>query len=179
MSGAQHSKATPRWGTPEDIVERARRVMDGITLDPCSESVFQETVQAARHYSLTERGEDGLTLPWAGNVFLNPPGGAVPEFWRRALEQPVQQLIWCGFSVEQLCLLADEIAHPLDFSFCMLRKRLGFTRHDGYEGSPSHGNYVCGLGVVHAAFQREFASLGKVIRGPFAVDSVRFLESTG
>lgn len=159
---ARHSKATQRWGSPEDIVERARRVMGGIDLDPCSESTFQAVVQAATYYSFTERGEDGLALPWFGRVFCNPPGGLVPEFWDRAITSSVDQFFWVGFSVEQLCILTDAAQHPLEFAHCILRKRIPFTRHDGFEGSPSHGNYVCYSGPNTGAFKREFAPLGRI-----------------
>lgn len=164
----RHSKATPRWGTPTDDVERARRVMGAIDLDPCSESTFQSTVRADQHYSLTERGEDALVLPWHGRVYCNPPGGAVRKFWLRALSQPIEQMIWMGFSVEQLCILADEDPGPLDFSCCILRTRVSFIRHDGYEGSPGHGNYVAGIMVDPAAFEREYGPLGKIVHGRFA-----------
>ncbi len=171
MTLAQHSKATARWGTPEDIVERARRVMGGIDLDPCSESKFQTTVKAVRYYSLTERGEDGLLLPWNGRVFVNPPGGMIRSFWERGLSQPVEQLIWIGFSMEQLGQLADASAHPSDFSICFLRKRISFQRHDDYEGTPSHANFVSGVNVDHATFVREFGPLGKIQAGPLSTVS--------
>lgn len=168
-AAARHSKATPRWGTPEDLVARARRVMRGIDLDPCSSDFFQKTVQATRHYSLDDRGEDGLVLPWSGRVFCNPPGGLVREFWQRAMSQPVDMMLWVGFSVEQLCLLADEEYHPSDFSWCILRKRISFYRHDGYEGSPGHGNYVAGVGIPGPDFEEVFGELGRVQHGRLAI----------
>lgn len=159
-----HSAATPKWGTPADIVERARRVMGSINLDPCSSDYFNQVVQAEQHYSLDDRQEDGLALPWFGNVFCNPPGGLVREFWRKAMAEPYLQMIWVGFSLEQLALLADEPFHPMDFSICIPRKRLKFKRHDGYMGSPSHSNYIAGVYVDHDRFNAYFGELGKVFR---------------
>lgn len=142
--------------------------MGSIDLDPCSEAKFEQVVRAARSYSLLDRGEDGLLLPWAGHVFCNPPGGTVAAFWCRAFAQSaVEQMFWVGFSVEQLCLLADEQVHPLDFSTCILRKRIPFERHDGYQGSPSHGNYVTLVNGSADTFEREFAPLGKVVHGRY------------
>lgn len=163
-----HSKATPRWGTPADIIERARRVMGGIDLDPCSETKFNAIVKAKQFYSLEERKEDGLALPWHGKVLLNPPGGLVREFWEKMLSEDIDQCVYIGFSLEQLALLADCHVHPAELSICYLRKRIRFTRHDGFSGSPSHGNFVCGINVDHARFDKEFGSLGKVIAGPQA-----------
>lgn len=151
--------------------------MGGIDLDPCSESYFNEVVKATQYYSFTERGEDGLQLPWFGNVILNPPGeekgkprqNYVRKFWERLLSQPdVKQACYVGFSMEQLGILADASAHPSDFSICFLRNRIPFDRHDRPrgKGSPSHANFVTGIGVDHDAFVREFSSLGKVQKGP-------------
>ncbi len=159
---AQHSSETVRWGTPDNIVTKARNVMGGLDLDPCSEARFNAIVGASKYYSLEERSENGLELSWAGTVFLNPPGQLVKEFWRKAMSEPITQMIWVGFSVEQLSLLADEEHHPMDFSFCILRKRLKFKRHDGYSGSPSHSNYVCGYKVNHSKFVEEFAPIGRI-----------------
>jgi hypothetical protein len=173
MSGAQHSKATNRWGTPNDsdwdIVDRCRRAMRGLDLDVCSEERFNLVVQAPRYYSLLERGEDGTVLPWFGKVLCNPPGQAVREFWEKSLSSDAEQVMWIGFSMEQLGQLADASAHPSDFMICYLRKRIPFTRHDGFEGSPSHANYCCGINVDPEAFIREFGPLGKVQRGPLSI----------
>ncbi len=175
MSGAKHSHLSNRWGTPEDIVERCRRVMGSITLDPCSEELFNKTVKAETYYSFTERGEDGLLLPWFGNVFLNPPGevkgkkrvGYVRKFWERLLTQPdVVQGCYIGFTNEQLGILADASAHPSDFSICYLRNRIPFDAHTGDKSQPAHANFISAIGVNHEAFIREFADLGKVQKGP-------------
>jgi hypothetical protein len=169
---ALHSKKTPKWGSPSLIVEPARELLDGqIMLDPASSPEFNEIVKALMIY--TEH-DNGLILPWAGNVFINPPGGLVKEFWERLIQfvqsGEVEKAVWIGFSVEQLCLLADQEWHPLDFSTCILRKRLAFTQEDGTSGgSPSHGNYVTGLGVDRATFDKLFNHLGHITHGSLAV----------
>lgn len=174
----QHSSATHRWGTERDVVERGRRVMGGITFDPCSEELFNKVVQADVYYSYTERGENGLLLPWPkdAKTLLNPPGeekgkprvGYVRKFWEKMLVEPIEQCVYVGFSMEQLGILADASAHPSDFSICYLRNRIKFNRHDRPEGegSPSHANFVCLIGGDHDAFVREFGPLGKVQKGP-------------
>jgi len=168
---ALHSKSTPKWGTPSLIIEKARVLLGDIHLDPASSAEFNQLVRALLFY--TEH-DNGLVQPWAGNVFLNPPGGLVKEFWERLIEHVstgiVEKAFWVGFSVEQLCLLADQEFHPMDFSFCVLRKRLAFnTENLASGGSPSHGNYVVGLGVDHQRFEELFKDLGKVTRGSLAL----------
>lgn len=136
--------------------------MGSIDLDPCSSAYFNQTVKASQYYSLDDRGEDGLTLPWRGSVFVNPPGKLVKEFWRKLLAEG-RETFWVGFSLEQLTYLQDEDQHPMDFNFCLLRKRIRFVRHDGYSASPTHGNYVCYKGISRAAFIHEFADQGLIL----------------
>jgi len=157
-----HSAKENRWGTPSDIIERARNTMGSITLDPCSSVTFNEVVRAEEFYSLDDFGQNGLDLPWKGNILLNPPGKKVKDFWRKAFQEPITQMIFIGFSVEQLALLADEPQHPLDYCFCILRKRIRFTRHDGYSGSPSHSNYIAGVYTDPTRFKDQFSPLGRV-----------------
>lgn len=128
---ALHSKNTPRWGTPQWIIELARELMGGIHLDPASSEEFNFYVKALMIYRQQDNGLSPECV-WAGNVFLNPPGGLVNEFWNKLctsyLSKDVEKAFWVGFSVEQLCTLASESLHPMDFSTCILRKRLSFNQ---------------------------------------------------
>jgi len=116
---------------------------------------------------------------------VNPPGGQVSEFWNKLCEQVqlgnVPKAFWVGFSIEQLATLAHDTKtqaklppgtdpwHPLDFSVCILRKRLSFTQENLSEGgSPSHSNYVCAIGCDKELFTKLFNHLGKVVHGRFS-----------
>jgi hypothetical protein len=87
----RHSNATPSWGTPQDIIEAARHVLNGvIDLDPASSEFFNSRVQARKFYDLED---DGLRKSWCRffsflnedqdhcedvgrfSIFLNPPSG--------------------------------------------------------------------------------------------------------
>lgn len=174
-----HSQETNRWGTPEDIVERARRSMGAIDLDPCSEEQFNAIVRATQYYSLLERGEDGLALPWRGRVLLNPPGEEkgkkrgkfVRRFWEKMLSEDIDMCVYIGFSMEQLGVLADATLHPSDFSICYVRHRIPFVKSNkkpDEKDRPSHANFIVGVNVPHDAFVREFGELGKIQAGPHA-----------
>lgn len=71
-----HSDA---WYTPPDLLERARLTFGGkIDTDPCWHP--QSHVEAAQRYTAAD---DGLSKPWLGNVWLNPPYSDPLPFVRR------------------------------------------------------------------------------------------------
>lgn len=192
---ALHSHNSPKWGTPQWVIELARELLGYIHLDPASSEEFNIYVKALMIYTEDHNG----LLPeceWAGNVFLNPPGGLVNEFWQKLCrayieDKTVTKAFWVGFSVEQLCTLADQKYHPGDFSTVILRKRLSFNQElSGPEiildvatgqtlvthpppriakgNSPSHGNYLTALGCDPALFEKLFKPYGKIIHGIYS-----------
>lgn len=68
------------WYTPPEILDLIYQVMD-IDLDPASP--YPATVLARKHYT---KEMDGLSKPWRGNVFLNPPYGREVSLWIDKLE---------------------------------------------------------------------------------------------
>lgn len=70
-------KAKPQeWYTPPEIIALALRVLGSIDLDPCANTA--RSIPAGAHYVGAE-GQNGLALPWFGNVFANPP-------WQRLID---------------------------------------------------------------------------------------------
>lgn len=71
--GAHHSArmATCVWLTPPDILKALGR----FDLDPCAAPEPRPWPTARRHLS---PAEDGLSHPWSGRVWLNPPYGPPP-----------------------------------------------------------------------------------------------------
>jgi phage N-6-adenine-methyltransferase len=63
-----------RWGTPPEYVKLARLILGDIDLDPASEECFQLNIKANKFYTAED---DGLTKPWKGRVWCNPPYSAV------------------------------------------------------------------------------------------------------
>lgn len=157
MAIAQHSSATAEHPTPVDIVERARRLLGGFDLDPASTLLFNGTVRAGRIYTAAD---DGLSKPWFGRVFLNPPGGKLRKIggkWRRvkggvAKSGPmvwwdtlasawqhgeVASAFFVGFTLEIL-RTSQAAALPVQaFARCYPRERLAFGGDD-----PTHANVL-------------------------------------
>ena len=172
-ANGRHLQLSGRRGTPADWVEMSRAALGGrIELDPMSEPIFNEVVRAERIF--TEQ-DDGLTQPWnASTVFINPHGGLVAEAWSKLVYewsvQRCESAIWIGFSMEQLNLLADSTLHPMDFSLLIARKRIAFLGEDlQVLGSPTHSNYIVGLGIPANRFEASFAGRGRFSHGQFAV----------
>jgi hypothetical protein len=76
------SSASEEWYTPTEIIGVARRALGGIDLDPASCVLAQQTVGAASYFT---RDDDGLTRPWHGRVWLNPPFGRPIASWTQKL----------------------------------------------------------------------------------------------
>jgi hypothetical protein len=172
---AQHLAKTACWGTPSDIVERARTVMGSIDLDPASEPLHNKVVKATRYYTAED---NGLTQPWEGNIFLNPPGDKsgklVKDFWKKLIEEyvagRVKQAIYVAFSIEQLGRLQGAAEYnPMHFPFCIPRHRVCFNDENGIEQSqPTHSNaivYLHGFSGNVSKFTETFFSLGQVVWG--------------
>lgn len=182
---ARHSCDSDSWYTPSAFVEAAREVMGSIDLDPASHEEANRTVKAARFFT---EADNGLDQDWHGNVFLNPPGGLVGEFWLKLQREyhtgtTMAQAIWIGYSLEQLqtlqCINAE--LTPLHFATCFTKKRIPFVENEAKraarmakliaagkkpngKSSPSHSNYITyvGPGIHRDKFADVFSKFGQV-----------------
>jgi phage N-6-adenine-methyltransferase len=69
---AGNSSASETWTTPKELLESLYSVFGVFDLDPCSPTSNSRTapVKAKVYYTVDD---DGLSLPWFGRVFCNPP----------------------------------------------------------------------------------------------------------
>lgn len=118
------------WCTPKWLTD----LLPEVDLDPCSNK--RSTVRAATHYTL-ERKEDGLRLPWYGDVFVNPPYSDILPWAMKAhhelRERNVQAL---GFLVNVDCSTKwwHQLTEDLDLVF-MFHKRIRFEPPPGVKSS--------------------------------------------
>jgi len=77
---AATSSAHHGWCTPKQILQTLYEVFGRFDLDPCSptSNPRKAPVRAHVHYTMDD---DGLSLPWHGSVFLNPPYGRTLSAW--------------------------------------------------------------------------------------------------
>jgi hypothetical protein len=71
--------ASDEWYTPPSLFDVLGLEFD---LDPCAPAGGLPWIPARRFYSLDD---DGLSQPWEGRVWLNPPYGARTAAWVRRL----------------------------------------------------------------------------------------------
>ena len=82
--------ACVEWYTPPSFIELVREVLGTIDLDPASCATAQGWIQAKTFYT---KEQDGLSQPWFGRVFCNPPYGSeeVRLMAKRFLLHGIQQ----------------------------------------------------------------------------------------
>lgn len=76
------------WRTPEEALALVREVFGGeIHLDPCAAPWPHERIADTNWCDRGEFPEDGLTTPWSGQTFVNPPFGALRRWVERCVDQ--------------------------------------------------------------------------------------------
>jgi len=149
------------WYTPAQYIEAAREVMGGIDLDPASSAEAQKTVKASEYFT-AERS--GLTQPWHGRVFLNPPyaqpvGG---QFVAKLVAE-----VKAG-RVQQAILLVNNCTDTGWFHeaaracavICFTSGRISYVNPDGDSTSPTQGQAFFYLGDLAESFVSRFAAFG-------------------
>lgn len=163
------------WYTPSVYIEAARRVMGSIDLDPASCELANRTVRAAHYY--TER-ENGLTLPWAGRIWLNPPFGRVNGSGASKIKMFTSKLIdeYKAGHVTQAILLSTVQTNSTwfqllwDYPLCFLSRRLHFNKFVNgrfeVESRESHmlGTVFAYLGPSEQKFVEEFSQFGTIAK---------------
>lgn len=158
------------WYTPAEYIQAAREVMGGIDLDPASCPIANRTVQATCFYS---KEEDGLSKPWCGRLWLNPPYGqrapAKPSLQQAFLQKLLQE--YEAGQVEQAIALV--LAHPnnnyfqpfWEYPICFKASgKMRFLREDGTQGTFGFPVAFIYLGSEVASFIDVFHQFGRVVR---------------
>lgn len=154
------------WYTPTWLIEAAREVMGGISLDPASCAKANKTVKASHFYS---KQDNGLSKDWRGRVWVNPPYSMplIKQFTDRLLEA------WNGGLVEQACILTRNATETKwcqsllkeSDRFCLLNKRVSFWHPDKPVGTDKCGHIVFYFGSNVTDFERVFSAYGLVFIG--------------
>jgi len=162
---AHLSSESNEWYTPAEDVERARRVLGHIDLDPASCEEANEVVRAARFF---DRRADGLEQEWHGRVFLNPPyGGVCPRFVEKLRDE------YAAGRVTAAVLLVNAYSTETRWFQALLRERLVcfpdkrirfWGNAKAEKAAPTYGPAFVYFGSDEAAFLREFGGVGVTVR---------------
>ena len=155
------SQATSEWYTPLHIIDRARKCMGDIDLDPASADMPQQWIKAWHYHTI----DNPATKPWQGRVWLNPPFDDATKW----VENLIQR--YAKGDVEQAVLLVNsalgykwyEELWRLVPVVC-LRNRVCFIDANGIQSKTSakKGQTIAYFGQSYSRFIDCFYDLGRV-----------------
>jgi hypothetical protein len=156
-----YSAKSVEWLTPPEIVRCVLKLFSEIDIDPCSNSKADPHVPAKQHYT---REDDGLSLPWHGRVYMNPPYGRDIDLWCGKLTWEHHE----GRTTEAVALLPARTETAwfgllYEVPICLIEGRLKFSGHENSAPFPSLLAYLgprldrfagacLGLGRVYVPF---------------------------
>lgn len=151
--------STNQYGTPPSLIRKLERALGGrFDLDPCSGSEVDPI--AEERYT---KEDDGLSQPWFGNVFVNPPFSEVGDWVRKAYDEQRN-----GDAERVVMLLPVRLAtgyfhdHITDAdAICFLRGRLDYYNGDGEMKGAPFASYLVVFGDA-GAFMTLFEQHGTV-----------------
>lgn len=148
------------WYTPSDIIDLARIVLGSIDLDPASSDSANAIVRAASYYT---KDDDGLTLPWYGRVWLNPPYSIplISRFTDRVLSE------YGSGKISAAIVLTNNSSETKWFQslfsasvVCFPARRLPFWRDNQTTFSARQGQAIFYLGKDRQSFVTTFDHVG-------------------
>ncbi len=160
-----HATGNNEWYTPPEFIAAARDAMGQIDLDPASSPMANRTVDAKAIYTAND---DGLTKPWRGNVWMNPP-------YAQPLVAQFAEAVSAKYEAKEIkraIVLVNNATETGWFqrmlacasAVCFLKGRIRFLDPDGNpSGAPLQGQAVLYLGENPYRFAKAFADLGCVL----------------
>lgn len=149
------------WYTPRDYIERARRVMGEISLDPASNENAQSLVAASNFFT---QESNGLDKDWNGNIWLNPP------YAQPLISQFIEKLCleFKSGRCKQAILLTHNYTDTRWFQeaakhcscICFTRGRVKFYSPSGAIAAPTQGQCFLYFGENSNGFIAEFSAIG-------------------
>lgn len=154
------------WYTPPEYLDAARAMLEEIDLDPASCELANQNVRAAQFYS---QEDDGLSLDWAGRVWMNPPYSSdlVGRFIDKLLDQYRQ-----GNVTEAIVLVNNatetgwfQALAAQSAAICFPKGRIKYLDATGTPANtPLQGQAFVYLGSRVKRFKDAFSAFGFVVR---------------
>jgi len=157
LADVHKTSLSSEWTTPETIITKTIQLFETIDLDPCSNSYTDPNVPAEQHYTVDD---NGLTQPWHGRVYMNPPYGKEIDKWTEKLRIEYEE----GRTIQGIALVPSRTdtgwfrglsAYPR----CFLWGRLRFSE---YRNSAPFPSMVVYLGQSVGKFAKIFFDIGDI-----------------
>jgi len=153
------------WNTPPEYIESARKLMGKIDLDPASNKQAQKNIKAEVYYT---KEKNGLTKPWAGNVWMNPPYSQplVKDFCNTLVKK------YNAGEINQACVLINNATETEFFqnmlkvctAVCFIKGRVKFIDKNGEAtGTPLQGQVIIYFGNESKKFKDLFSKYGEIL----------------
>lgn len=157
------------WYTPAFLIEAARETMEKIDLDPASCDYANQAIKAETIYT---EDQDGLTQPWYGCMWMNPPYGKDDETNRSNQERWLNRLIEeyhdPNGHLDQAIIILNAVtdrkwfARLWDYPLCFTG-RVYFYNETITRGSPTHGSVIAYFGQHTDRFVAAFRPYGRIV----------------
>ena len=148
------------WYTPKEYIEAARKVLGEIALDPASNPLANDIVQAATFYTAEDTG---LDKDWFGTVWMNPPyeSGLIGQFAEKLCDS------YASGNVTAAIVLVNNATETRWFqslaeqasAACFPKGRVKFW-HPRKVAVPLQGQAILYLGPNTDDFARAFSQFG-------------------
>jgi ParB family chromosome partitioning protein len=159
--GALFSSVSDEWWTPAEYVEAARATLGGIDLDPASCPEANETVKAARFFTVAD---DGLAQDWHGRVFVNAPFSLSSRFVRKLQAEYSSGHVTAAVLVLNGNRFDANWFQPLwEFVLCCTDHRPRFRNPAKPAERPTGGTAFVYLGPEPEKFAAAFGPFGAVV----------------
>ncbi len=164
------SQLTNEWYSPPWVIEMARQVLGKIDLDPASNDLAQTWIKSATYYTATN---NGLSQPWVGTVWLNPPYTRQENLWVSKVIDEYQS----GRMTAAIILMNQSGAGwhkrlKRHMHWCEVTKRIAFINSKGEPmKSPPRYNSFFYLGPTPELFSQVFSPIGDIYPPASPLDS--------
>jgi len=154
------------WFTPVKIANAVHEVMGGIDLDPASCEEANRVVKATQVFNAAD---NGLTKPWAGRVFLNPP---YSKLLIRMFCSKLVRHVKNG-KISAAVVLVNNATETRWFqelfsvvsAVCFPSGRVKFWQSkEATASNPLQGQAILYFGEDHDSFMKTFTKFGRVCR---------------
>ena len=125
ISTALYSSRTEEWATPQDLFDQLNAEF-GFTLDTAA---CAENAKCPRFYT---KEDDGLSKPWEGTVWCNPPYGKTIGLWmKKGYESSLAgaTVVMLVHSRTDTRWFHDWVYHKAELRFLRGRLKFGGSKH--------------------------------------------------